>query len=475
MPFSLKKKPPGQYSTQVFVVKKADNKSDALKDANRLGAPTKTDSRLLAFRGTRLTWRCGNQFRIGRLAVQHMLEKLEGQQLRRRTAVAKPGKRPSRKTAEWELKAAGYAFIRETGPRTNNANQFMEFADRESCRPESYIFGREEGRVERALNKCAKGKANAEGLATWIPTLRDFEPCSSTVGELAPTAVTAKHFAIFKAEPVARVRPAIFDDDELSEQSASTLKAFLNPREEDAAIWARWGSSEFDTGASRQVRNDAYEELFEAELVSKLKESAPKDMGSDDFMRPIRPSLPRAEEDGDLLAAGSRTKCAAVMDKRVYFRRAREEQRRVPWWTYTNPAKPDLLCQKCKEAFGKHRKCPTKPARPASFEDDAKWSMDHLKHLLQHKDAPLVPTVTGAGIFPAAPAPPSGRASLLDSVDRDEQKAACEAIQQVLWQRSAKVSGEQADLMSPPRMRLATGAQKLTGRGGDLGQVDVDE
>ncbi|CAK0892132.1 unnamed protein product, partial [Prorocentrum cordatum] len=270
-PFSLKKEPPGQCSMQVFVVKKADGKHDILKMR----------------RGTGLIWRYGNQFRVGRLAVQYMLKKVEGYQLRYHTVVAKPGKGASRKTAEWELKAAGYKFIREKGPRTNNANQFVEFA----------------------------GRANAKGLTIWILTLRDFEPwflnnvikplLASTLrafglawigktrvgksagsktlafmmsrveiealeqsgdaeaGELVPTIVAAKHFHFFKAEPVTRVRPAIFDDGELSEQSASILKAFLNPSEEDATIWARWGSSEFDTVASRQVCNNAYDKLFE--------------------------------------------------------------------------------------------------------------------------------------------------------------------------------------------------------------------
>ncbi|CAK0843836.1 unnamed protein product [Prorocentrum cordatum] len=175
-PFSLKKEPPGQYSMQAFVIKKPDGKHDILKDVNLLGVSTRTDSCLQMCRGTGLIWRYGIEFRVGRLAVQHMLEKLEGYQLRYHTVVAKPGKGPSRKTAEWELKAAGYKFTREKGPRTNNANQFMEFADRESCRPESPTFGWEEGRVERALNNYAKGRADAKGLAIWIPTLRDFEP-----------------------------------------------------------------------------------------------------------------------------------------------------------------------------------------------------------------------------------------------------------------------------------------------------------
>ena len=75
---------------QVFVVKKADGKHDILKDVSLLGVPTRTDSCLQMCRGTGLIWRYGNQFRVGRLAVQYMLEKLEGYQLRYHTVVALP-------------------------------------------------------------------------------------------------------------------------------------------------------------------------------------------------------------------------------------------------------------------------------------------------------------------------------------------------------------------------------------------------
>ncbi|CAK0856634.1 unnamed protein product, partial [Prorocentrum cordatum] len=289
-PFSLKWDPPGQYSMQVFIATKPDGKHDILKDVNLLGVPTRTDS-----------------------CLQDMLAKLEGYQLRRHAVVPKAGRGASRKPADWELKEAGCKFIR--GPRTNDANQFMAFADRESSRPESPIIGWEENRIERAINNKAKGTANAKGLKIWVLTTRGFGPwflddvikpiLASTLrafgvawigktrvkksagsktlafmmsrveieeleqsregeaGELVPTIVTAKHFDLFKGEPMTRVRPAIFDDGELADQSASILKTFLTPSEEDATIWARWGCSEFDTGSPRQVSNNAYDKHFE--------------------------------------------------------------------------------------------------------------------------------------------------------------------------------------------------------------------
>ncbi|CAK0823725.1 unnamed protein product, partial [Prorocentrum cordatum] len=398
-PFSLKREPAGQYSTQLFIIKKPDGKHDILKDVSLLSAKTRTDTCMQMCRGTCLIWRYGNQYRIGRLAVQYTLEKLEGFQLRYHTVVAKPGKGPPRKTAERELKAAGYKFIREKGPRSNNANQFMEFADRESARPESPISGWEESRIERALNNYARGRANAKGLTIWALTLRDFDPWflnevirptlaptlrgfgvawlgktrvgksagSKTLafmmsrveiealdqsgevekGDLLPTVVTAKHFDFFKGEPVIRIRPAIFDDGELSEQS---------------------------------VCNNAYDKDFETELVSKWAEGTSKDVSSDDFMKLIRPSFCQVKEDEDLLAIGARTHFVLVTDKRVYFRHASDGRGREPWWTYTNPpTSPTFFNERCKEAFGACKQDPTKPVYPAYFEDDVKWSMNYLK------------------------------------------------------------------------------------------------
>ncbi|CAK0889568.1 unnamed protein product [Prorocentrum cordatum] len=154
---SLKMEPPGKYTMPAFVVKKS------------------ADSCLRTCHGTDLIWRYGNQYRSGRLAVQCMLEKLQGYQLRYRTVVPKPGEGPSRKTAEWELKAAGHKVIHATGPHANNANPFVEFAGRESARPESPVFGWEESRIERALNNYDRGRTNAKGLMIWVLTLRDFE------------------------------------------------------------------------------------------------------------------------------------------------------------------------------------------------------------------------------------------------------------------------------------------------------------
>ena len=49
--------------------------------------------------------------------------------------------------------------------------------------------------------------------------------------ELIPSIVTAKHLDFFKAEPLTKYKPGVFDDGQMQKNDASFLKAFLNPSE----------------------------------------------------------------------------------------------------------------------------------------------------------------------------------------------------------------------------------------------------
>eukprot|EP00969_Alexandrium_andersonii_P117965 5217988-Alexandrium_andersonii.AAC.1 len=65
--------------------------------------------------------------------VQYIIEQMEGWQLRFSTLVS--ASKPKKRNEEWDVKADGYKYIRDNGPRANNMNQFMEFADKESHEP----------------------------------------------------------------------------------------------------------------------------------------------------------------------------------------------------------------------------------------------------------------------------------------------------------------------------------------------------
>jgi len=56
-----------------------------------------------------------------------------------------------------------------------------------------------------------------------------FEIEAAAREDLVPSIVTAKHLDFFKAEPISKFKPGVFDDGMLQKMDASFLKAFLNP------------------------------------------------------------------------------------------------------------------------------------------------------------------------------------------------------------------------------------------------------
>ncbi|CAK0863390.1 unnamed protein product [Prorocentrum cordatum] len=287
----------------------------------------------------------------------------------------------------------GTATSRRKGPKSNNRNQFMEFADKEINDPQSNIYGWEESRVAQALRNHASGRINSKRLSVWVLTLKDFEPrfidevlakilptlrrngalwigktrvgkstASKTLaflmsmleidalegddreGAPEPSIVTAKHFDFFKGEPVERVLPAVFDDGDLHKQGASVLKAVLNPSEEDSTLWARWGSSAFAPAAPRQAVNNSYDNALERQMVADWRQGKLMVITIQQFMALIAPSLKQIAEEEDMKALLARSHVVATTDTRVYFRLASDEFPEdgvVPFYTYSKKSKPD--------------------------------------------------------------------------------------------------------------------------------------
>ena len=212
------------------------------------------------------------QPRLGLMALNHMLDRVGGMQVRIWSISPKFEKKT---TLDQSVRQEGYKFIRDFGPRSNNRNQFMEWADEQIHTPGGKLEGWNEGKVRDALNNYYRGRQNAKTLEYWPFTLKSFVPWflddvlikmlptmrqhgitwigktragkslgSKTVlfaqsrfeiaiadraDDLIPSIVTAKHLDFFKAEPITKFKPGVFDDGLLQKMDASFLKAFLNP------------------------------------------------------------------------------------------------------------------------------------------------------------------------------------------------------------------------------------------------------
>ncbi|CAK0903485.1 unnamed protein product [Prorocentrum cordatum] len=557
-PFNLKSQPGGTYVMQIFVVGAGGGKVHIFKDVDLKGQFLKMASCEPMCHGTGVVYQYGNQYRAGRNAICYLLEKLGGLQVRfsTLTATAKPAKR----STEWDKKLEGYRYIEKKGPKSNNRNQFMEFADKEVNDPQSKIYGWEESRVIQALRNHASGRINAKRLTVWVLTLKDFEPwfinevlakilptlrrngvlwigqtrvgkstASKTLaflmsmleidalegddgeGAPEPSIVTAKHFDFFKGEHVERVLPAVFDDGGLHKQDASVLKAFLNPSEEDSTLWARWWSSTFAPGASRQAVNNSYDNALEKRLVAAWRQGQAMEIPLKQFMNLIAPSLKQVTEEEDMKALLARTHVVVTTDARVYFRLASDEFPEdgvAPFFTYTKKTKPDLFnySPEARACLSRYKDDPTSPNNyPTDFKEKSEWSLNFAKRLVRGEDVPTASIARGASLFgqpvhsvqPEVVPPPvggsgSGAASSsglsgpsavagmgcageLSNVDAAEQQAIYAAMQDQFFEGNKRDSGALVDLMSPPRKRLATGARAPFGCGGELSDVDLAE
>lgn len=217
----------------------------------------------------RLEW--GSSPRLGLAALNYMMDRMGGRQLRH--WIIKP-RFEKKLTIDQQQREEGYQFIRDFGPKANNRNQFMEWTDEQIHTPGGKIENWPEGKVKEALHNYMRGRQNAKTLEFWPFTLKSFTPWfldsvltkmiptmrqhsitwlgrtrtgksfgSKTVlfmqskfeiddadrSDLVPSIVTAKNLDFFKAEPLTRFKPGVFDDGMLQKMDSSFLKAFLNP------------------------------------------------------------------------------------------------------------------------------------------------------------------------------------------------------------------------------------------------------
>ena len=332
--------------------------------------------------------------RVGGMIYSYKLWPMEVQG---KTKSMKPGAR-----------RAGWAFIRDKGPRSNNMKQFMEWAD-EWCneRDDSPIFGWCEGKVTHALGNYAKGRANAKPIDYCPITLLSFKPWflnevlrsmlgslrqhalnwvgatrigkshgNKTVaytasgveidlavalggigdGELIPQILTAKHLDFFKSPPVEKLCPAILDDGNLAEQKADVVLAFCNPSEEDARLWARWGCSAFDVGASRQTCSNPHDKTLLLEAIKKARNG---NIPYQDFVKVISPSFDKAAENEEHVnALLARSHFIVTGSDYVVLRPASFEQKPVRFIKYNENEKPDIFTTSAQKIIQQYNQNP---------------------------------------------------------------------------------------------------------------------
>ncbi|CAJ1377361.1 unnamed protein product [Effrenium voratum] len=179
--------------------------------------------------------------------------------------------------------------------------------------------------------------------------------------DLVPSIVTAKHLDFFKAEPITKYKPGVFDDGMLQKMDASFLKAFLNPSEEDATVWARYSSAQFDQGAGRQACNNPYDKAVDDKVYADMKAKKMWTIPHSDFMNLIQPSFSGVDDMEDMNAILARTHIIVITD---------------------------LLAPSQKPIFEAYKRDPHKHTLPPNFIEDSIWSQTLLKKLFNGETIP---------------------------------------------------------------------------------------
>ena len=110
-----------------------------------------------------------------------------------------------------------------------------------------------------------------------------------------------------RLEPGSRYRPAIGDDIEMQAMDWPTAKAFADPSEAGALLWARWGGSSFEKEQWRCYTTNPYDAALEATLRSQTV-GAREYISYSTFLALLDPNFPRkhpkevvSREDADAL------------------------------------------------------------------------------------------------------------------------------------------------------------------------------
>ncbi|CAK0791736.1 unnamed protein product, partial [Prorocentrum cordatum] len=372
---------------------------------------------------------------------------------------------------------AGYRYIEKYGPRANNKNQFVEWADEMAHDENSPIFGWMASDVKESLCNYASGTVGARTLARWAVTLKRLDPflfdrivapilrshdvhgtawigktrvgksaASKTIGfaiyqiekhrraDLRPSAITAKKIDFLRLEPGAIIKPAIADDAALAKWDPDEIKAFPDPAEEDALLWARWGGASFEQNQPRQICVSPYNEESEATVKSVSREKEEVAF----FIKTI-----------DCNFIGEKQCSYSMADVEGYMARSNPD--------LFTPETYDIL-----EAFKKDR-----TRVPSDYDQHMRWAAAAMKKLARGEELGQSSTVRGPALFdqdaPARcyfPEPTSALCPVLeDTRDIDEQLNVCRAVQQSLCDRAVAFHGHAIDIPSP--QPLKRGAERL--------------
>ena len=171
-------------------------------------------------------------------------------------------------------------------------------------------------------------------------------------------------------------------------------------QEEDATVWARYSSAQFDQGAGRHACNNPYNVALEDDILENASKAGKINcIAHKDFLDLIAPSFDGVEDAEDLAAILARTHFVVLTEKGVYWRLAGTGKEDVPFTLWPENESKDLLVAAQKPIFKAYKKDPAAHTLPSNFHEDCVWSQELLRKVLSGEDVPRTITIRGMSLF----------------------------------------------------------------------------
>lgn len=174
---------------------------------------------------------------------------------------------------------------------------------------------------------------------------------------------------------------------------------FTLPQEEDATVWARYSSAQFDQGAGRHACNNPYNAQVDEDIVQEAINNGKTAVSRKKILDSISPSFAGIEDPEDMSAILARTHLIGLTDAAVYFRFANTDKGDVDFITWPNNEPRDLLTPEQKLVFQEYKKNPDGHTLPQRFHEDAVWSQELIRKLMRGEYVPRTITIRGRALF----------------------------------------------------------------------------
>ena len=210
--------------------------------------------------------------------------------------------------------------------------------------------------------------------------------------------LTAKKIDFFRLEPGSKYKPAVGDNIVLAKMGIEDFKAFGDPKEEDALLWARWGGSSFEQNQSRQYTVNPYDEAYEKTVRS--ASSVQEGISLKDFLHIVADNFPEKSTRSDIEGYLNRYHMVLLTDSWIYYRFATDstdDNATVPRMAWPNPAKHDLFrpeAMKILQAFKKDQ-----TFLPDGYAQTFDWDVALLQMLAEGQKPAQTTTLVSPCLF----------------------------------------------------------------------------